>query len=197
MVNKIQKFCLLARVAGEYILYQLSSNSVQMKDGKTLQKKIDEIDNSIASLSTTVNDNNTTLTTNVSGLSERCTNVETTLSTIGTRKANDGTKFDLKSATGTASQQITFPAGTWLVVVHGWFNTNATGRRFVRLSTEKGNVSAGLGSQSMQAVSGGLTCFTYTHVLKLDKETKYYINLWQNSGKTLSARTSYSAIRVK
>lgn len=197
MANKIQKFCLLARVAGEYILYQLSSNSVQMKDGKTLQKKIDEIDDSITSLSATIKESNSTFKDDVSDLDTRCTNVETTLSTRGTRSSTTGTMFELKNATGTASQQFTLNAGLWLVVVHGYFSTNATGRRFVKLSTQKGNVTAALGCQSMQAVSGGYSLFTYTNVLNLDKKTTYYINLWQNSGKTLNARTWYSAIRLK
>lgn len=195
MANKIQKFCLAIRRGGEYILYQLSSNFVQMRGGETLQQKADIIDASISELGEETN----ALATRCSNVESRCTKAESLINTIGTRwtasSTGDGTR--LTSGKGKAVQNFTLGPGTFLVCINTNFSINKTGTRLVKLSTESGNVSNGRGTMVMPATSGFATCFTYVRVVAVTKSTKYYINMYQNSGSTIKAYSSYTVVRLK
>lgn len=199
MANKIQKFCLLARNAGEYILYQLSSNFVQMKNGETLQQKADEVDQSISSLNTTADE----LGSGISDLKARCTVVENRLDNVVGMHSSDKTQkaVSVPSGKGTSVQSFSLPPGKWLIIINMWFASNKTGYRCSGLyNSSTAPVTLGRGLMTVPAISGGGTCFVYTRYLDYSTKTtntNLYIKAYQNSGSALNVQSSYTAIRLQ
>jgi hypothetical protein len=199
MANKIQKFGLLVRKAGEYIIYQLSSNFVQMRDGMTLQQKADEIDGSISTLNTGVD----SLEVDVSDLEIRSSAVESRLDNI-VGFHDDGktqTAVSVPSGTGTVIQNFTLDPGKWFIIINMSYGSNKTGYRCAGLyNSATAKMSLGRGVTAHQAISGGATCFTFVRFLDYSTNTapkKMYIKAYQNSGSKLNVSSSYTAIRVK
>ncbi len=178
-VTKIQKFGLVIRRAGELVLYRLSSNFVQMKDGGTLQEVFD------------------TLTTDVSKVKTRATNIETKLSGIGNFSSSYGEAVSVDSGTGKSVQAITFDkAGDYLIVANLFFGSNKTGRRLVKISATSGDVSTGRGVATQNATGSGGTYMVFTKLMPVTAGATYHINVYQNSGSTIAVYSSYQAVQI-
>lgn len=96
---------------------------------------------------------------------------------------------------------ISFPAGTWLLIVNVQFQTNANGIREIFLSTNNASDTTGLvnlvGDDTRAAVSGRTTYCRIVTVLSVTTTTTYYIKAHQNSGSTLSIAPRFSAVKLK
>lgn len=91
--------------------------------------------------------------------------------------------------TATAITSIVIPAGCWILACGARFPSNATGRRVANISTTSGNSASHV---SQPAVSGAVTQMNFTFITEVASNTRFYLNVWQNSGSTLSVPASSS-----
>ena len=96
--------------------------------------------------------------------------------------------------------QINEP-GCWLLIAHVVFNSNATGRRVMGITTAA-NASLGTGASSpiitQAPVSGGATAMTVIDVVSVGWTggLTRYLTVYQNSGGALNCQGSIKAVRV-
>ena len=96
--------------------------------------------------------------------------------------------------------QINEP-GCWILIAHAVFNSNATGRRVMGITTSA-NASLGTGASSpiisQAPASGGGTAMTVIDVVSVGWTggLTRYLTLYQNSGGALSCTGSIKAVRV-
>ena len=96
---------------------------------------------------------------------------------------------------------IELPTGTWLLMAHVQFSNNTTGYREISLSTTSAAIGETYDHMSFaksQAPSGGnavLNCHDVV-VNSSSSNVAYYLNVWQNSGSTLTATGKILATRL-
>ena len=119
---------------------------------------------------------------------------------IGRTTASVLSEEDTKTvatATGTSVCSVTLPPGTWIVSGTVQFTSNATGRRFVNLSTTDGYATnTASGGESRPAASGGATTCNRVRVFVPIASLTVYLNAWQNSGGDLSCVGNIQAVRI-
>ncbi len=93
---------------------------------------------------------------------------------------------------------FTLSAGTWIVVVYGRYDSNATGFRRMQVFTDSTlATSVGLvGEEDYNAVNGTYTTCRSVFITKINADTTYYVGAWQTSGSALSLQVRAYAVRV-
>lgn len=94
---------------------------------------------------------------------------------------------------------VTLSAGIWILTYDAQFASNATGRRLAYMYTSAGSYSAEylrLTAETANAVNGGSTYLHGSLIVKPTSSTKFYLNVWQNSGNDLNCRGYVRAIRL-
>ena len=116
----------------------------------------------------------------------------TTLTNIGTAATSYTT-----GSWGTQGS-ITFQPGTYLIMVTGYFTSNATGRRVMLFASSDSGTDPIDGSviDSRAAVNGVATRLKLQTVRTFSSATTYYLRAYQNSGSSLNFTASYEAIKI-
>lgn len=91
---------------------------------------------------------------------------------------------------------INVAAGTWVVYGNIAWASNATGRRYVYISTASQSTVAARAA-SCNAVNGGTTYQNVAGVIAVGSATTFYLVGWQNSGAALNATGYLRAVRIK
>lgn len=112
---------------------------------------------------------------------------------------DSGTVSSVPNETWTTLAQLTIPRGTWLIVLHASFQSNASGTRRLLLSAsqDSGAAPSDVYVDYRSALPSGVR--THCHVVavrKVTSDTPMYINAYQGSGGTLSATWQYQLTRI-
>ena len=126
-------------------------------------------------------------------------------SNIGTLVEKDISGYsavNVANSTWNPIGHIELTAGKWLVCYNAIFASNATGRRYIVLSTSSGSSGSGveqrMGEQITNAVSGGSTALGHSCVVVVSNgSATFYVNVWQNSGGLLSTTGYIRAIQIQ
>lgn len=122
---------------------------------------------------------------------------------IGTVVTTDvSTAVSVADSTWTSVGSVALAAGVWVLVGHVNFNSNATGRRAISLSTTADSAGSAAeqrqGFTSQQATSGTGTGINGQLVAVLTSSTTYHLNVFQNSGAALNVFGCFlRAVRIK
>lgn len=92
-------------------------------------------------------------------------------------------------------------AGMWLLIGHGFFASNATGRRVMGITTSSGgslNATATNSVIQQNATNGSSTAISCFDVVNCNYGSSFvrYLTVYQNSGKALSVQGSIKAVRI-
>jgi hypothetical protein len=101
--------------------------------------------------------------------------------------------------TGTKLLSITLPAGTWVISACASFSANGAGRRQINIYTTSGYSNVGINSCPVQvpAVSDSSTCISSSAIIQITSSVTYYLNVYQNSGSSLTVSGMLSAVKIK
>ena len=116
----------------------------------------------------------------------------TTGNNTGTWSVTNASETNVPSANLTP---LSLTPGVWIVFAQADFSSNATGRRFIEITTSSsGHITR---SGVMQnAVSGGATKMVTTAYLNLTNTQTVTIRVFQNSGAARSTTFNISAVRI-
>lgn len=120
---------------------------------------------------------------------------------MGSRETvEQSTNVTLTSGTGKKVTSLTLGAGTWIIVGHLSFASNASGHRAGCISSTENTVGSSYaycGSFRIAAVSGGYaTAGNCTTIVTLTGNSTYYLNAFQTSGGDLTATGCMRAVRI-
>ena len=120
---------------------------------------------------------------------------------IGSRESiEQSTNVTLTSSTGKKVTSLTLDPGTWIIVGHLSFSSNASGHRAGCITTTENTVgtsSAYCGSFRIATTGGSYTTVgNCTTIVTISVSMTYYLNAWQNSGGDLNATGCMRAIRI-
>ena len=121
-------------------------------------------------------------------------------SPIGYRAGNNNGTWSVPNSSETNVPSanltpLTLTPGGWIVFAQAEFSSNATGRRFIEITTSiSGNI--GRSAVSQNAVSGGSTRMLTTTYLKLTTTQDVTIRVYQNSGSARSTDFNLAAVRI-
>ena len=121
-------------------------------------------------------------------------------SPIGYRAGNNSGTWSVPNSSETNVPSanltpLTLTPGVWIVFAQAEFSSNATGRRFIEITTSiSGNI--GRSAVSQNAVSGGSTRMLTTTYLSLTTTQDVTIRVYQNSGAARSADFNLAAVRI-
>lgn len=123
----------------------------------------------------------------------------TKVSNLGSYVAfTDGNDISTANNTWKQFQSGKLSAGTWIVFISTFFESNSSGYRRVGISSNSSETSFGFMWESdVAAASGRGTNVKLVTVLRPSSETTYYIRGIQNSGSTLSVSSRCFAVRIK
>ena len=186
-----------------------STNAFEIGNGSSESPRnaftVDWFGNTKATGEVTATDSNDTLhnlteKVNINGSNVNASSFCTALH-VGDHVVKDqSTAIEMTNQTPTNICSITLPAGTWIIEATAQFATNATGRRYILLTTtSKGTAAADLRQTCTQtsAVNGGNT-FLHTGAIKVyNSQVTLYLVGYQNSGGSLNTYGYISAVRIK
>lgn len=114
--------------------------------------------------------------------------------------SDDHAAVNVNSATTTTVAQKTLAAGTWLAIGVAAFPVNATGYRKVGIATSTSSSNMDrysvVSQQGFSATSGVTNQMQVITILKPTASTTYYVNVFQNSGSTLSVTGGFYAVKL-
>lgn len=149
-----------------------------------------------------VEDSDTTYsnaTTTASGLesAEDKAKLEGLGTLIGEANGNSYSAVSVPTGAWTQLLSISLPAGVWLLKISARFAENTTGVRRLSFGTD----SAADGDVVWRNAEGNAseTNYTYLHLITFaapNSTTTYYINAYQNSGKSLSVTPRFGGYRI-
>ena len=92
-------------------------------------------------------------------------------------------------------------AGMWLLIGHGFFASNTTGRRVMGITTSSGGSLSATAANSViqqNATDGSSTAISCFDVVTCDYGSSFvrYLTVYQNSGKALSVQGSIKVVRI-
>lgn len=108
-----------------------------------------------------------------------------------------GDATSVSSATNKTIASLTIPAGTYIVNAHVSFAANTTGVRKIYIgTTENSYANTRALADTRPASNHQATMSNISTVLNPETETTYYLNVYQNSGSSLSCSGSLRAVRI-
>ena len=108
-----------------------------------------------------------------------------------------GDSVSVASAKATTIATITVPAGTYIINAYVNFASNSNGIRRIYVGTTEDYYANTRGSSDTRTVSDtGIIMSNLSTIHKLDTETTYYLNVYQNSGSSLSCAGSLRFLRI-
>lgn len=105
----------------------------------------------------------------------------------------------IATGTWTTVASVTLATGTWLLMYVGAFGTNSTGVRRMLLATSADSSSTSVGAISednRNALVGLSTSLQNVFYYKATSQTTLYLNVWQNSGSTLTGFGRIRTLRI-
>lgn len=96
----------------------------------------------------------------------------------------------VSNGTHTAITSLSIPAGSWVVYCSVRFPANASGRRQANLSVTSGSNSA---DWVTTPVNGAVTQFAFTKLISHTVAQTFYLNVYQNSGSSMSFQAGSAA----
>ena len=121
------------------------------------------------------------------------------LSTTGTTTVTNPAAVSVPSETITNLASITLDVGIWIIWATARFANNATGRRSLYISNVSGSSSEGFSinaNDTVNAVDGGYTYAKAFDYKSYNTQTTLYLNVWQNSGSSLSTIGRLYAMKI-
>lgn len=108
-----------------------------------------------------------------------------------------GSAVTVATATNKTITSLTIPAGLYVMNAHVSFAANATGVRKIYISTtENSYANTRALADTRPASNHQATMSNMPTILAVEEETTYYLNVYQNSGSSLSCSGSLRALRV-
>ena len=108
-----------------------------------------------------------------------------------------GNATSVSSATNKTIATLKIPAGTYIINAHVSFANNTTGVRKIYIgTTENSYANTRALADTRPASSHQATMSNISTVLNPETETTYYLNVYQNSGSSLSCSGSLRAVRI-
>lgn len=96
----------------------------------------------------------------------------------------------VSNGTHTAITSLSIPAGSWVVYCSVRFPANASGRRQANLSVTSGSNSS---DWMTTPVNGAVTQFAFTKLISHTVAQTFYLNVYQNSGSSMSFQAGSAA----
>lgn len=96
----------------------------------------------------------------------------------------------VSNGTHTAITSLSIPAGSWVVYCSVRFPANASGRRQANLSVTSGSNSS---DWVTTPVNGAVTQFAFTKLISHTVAQTFYLNVYQNSGSSMSFQAGSAA----
>lgn len=108
-----------------------------------------------------------------------------------------GAATSVSSASNKTIAKITIPAGLYVMNAHVSFAANTTGVRKIYIgTTENSYANTRALADTRPASSHQATMSNINTILAVETQTTYYLNVYQNSGSSLSCSGSLRALRV-
>ena len=108
-----------------------------------------------------------------------------------------GNSISVTTATNQTIATLKVPAGLYLFYGFVNFGANATGVRKISIATSTGTVANTRGiTDTRMASNNSSTMSNISTILNVEKETTYYLNVYQNSGSKLTCYGSLRAVRI-
>lgn len=92
--------------------------------------------------------------------------------------------------------RITLSEGTWIIHAHAAFESNATGRRTMRIYSVTESKGLARSFVNQNATSGAATNIQTMAIVSLDSSTTFTVQLEQNSGSAKSVDLVLEAVRI-
>lgn len=108
-----------------------------------------------------------------------------------------GSATNVTTAEATTIATLKIPAGTYIINAHVNFASNATGVRKIYIGTQADYYSNTRAlADNRRASSHQATMSNISTILNVEAETTYYLNVYQNSGSSLTCNGSLRALRI-
>lgn len=108
-----------------------------------------------------------------------------------------GSATSVSTATNKTIATLKIPAGTYIINAHVSFGANTTGVRKIYIGTTQDSYANTRAiSDTRPASNHQTTMSNISTVLNPETETTYYLNVYQNSGSSLSCSGSLRAVRI-
>ena len=120
------------------------------------------------------------------------------LSMTGSTLSDSPNSETVASGSWKTVASMSVPAGVWLVFNTALFPANATGRRLITVSStaDSGNAYLLMLGDNRMAMSSGDTMCKSQSIITLSASTTLYLNVFQDSGSSLSVTGRMQAIRI-
>lgn len=108
-----------------------------------------------------------------------------------------GSATSVSSASNKTIATLKIPAGTYIVNAHVSFAANTTGVRKIYIGTTQNSYANTRAlADTRPASNHQATMSNMSTILNVEEETTYYLNVYQNSGSSLSCSGSLRATRI-
>ena len=116
-----------------------------------------------------------------------------------TIKQNNSTANATTSTSGQRATRaiISLSKGLWILVANCYWQSNATGYRHAVISPNSASETGGVAYMRTSANNSQVTNYSLSAIVNIESGTPtYYLNMYQNSGSSLTIGGSFTAVRL-